>query len=407
MTEVILMQLIDKYLPYWPVIAASLLFLALGLWWRLTSARAMELAPKDPDWVKNYRAGGFPLRRMLPARPKLRIWALLIVLLVAGAFAAGKLVNMGMIYVQNPGAFYLSRYTILKILLYVVGACAVYLLLNLLFDSGWISLPGALLFAVSAARGHGEGCFLAVSLLFLLLYLRAEKPGFPAELLYLCAVLCLAALAALQPGLIWIFLFYPPVHWYKLRAQRRERKLRGGILVLALLAALLIWALTLAAAAMLQRFLWFGFHLSALKPLVNPGELLRTGQVFLRYVREALFTRPSPGITVDLMVDAPLFGFGFWGLCAAWRLAKKRRDARGVFVLLVLAALLIAWVLTGRYALSLALSLTAACVLREADLGKKRWPVIVLTLAAALWSVGIQIAAWFVPLCEGLVERLV
>ena len=61
------MQLIDKYLPYWPVISASLLFLVLGLWWRLSAARAMELAPKDPSWVKNYRAGGFPLRRMLPA----------------------------------------------------------------------------------------------------------------------------------------------------------------------------------------------------------------------------------------------------------------------------------------------------------------------------------------------------
>ncbi len=401
------MKLIEYYLPYWPVIAASLLFLLLGLWWRLAAARAMELAPKPAGWVKNYRAGGFPLRRMLPEHPKLRFWALLLVLVIAGAFAAGRLVNLGILYLQKPGAFFPSRYAILMILLYAGGACAVYLLLNLLFDSGWISLPGALLFAASAARGHGEGCILAVSLLFLLLYLRAEKAGFPAELLYLCAVLCLAALLAIRSALIWLCLCYPPVHWYKLRCQRRERKLRGGSLVLALLAALLVWALSLALAAVLLRFLWFGFRLSALTSLANLKTLQRTGLLFLQELRGGLFQRPGLGLTVDLMVDAPLFGLGFWGICAAWRLAKKRRDARGVFVLLVLAALLVVWLLTGRYILSLALCLTAACALREADLGKKRWAVVMLTAAAIVWSVGIQIAAWYIPLTRGLVERLV
>ena len=400
------MQLIDKYLPYWPVISASLLFLVLGLWWRLSAARAMELAPKDPSWVKNYRAGGFPLRRMLPAHPKLRVWALLIVLLVAGAFAFGRLVNLGVLYAQAPFAFLPSRYAVVLIVLYLIGACAVYLLLNLLFDSGWISLPGALLFAISAARNHGEGCMLAVSLLFLLLYLRAEKPGFPAELLYLCAVLCLAPLFAAAPALIWLCLFYPPVHWYKLRFQRRERKLRGGSLVLALLSALLAWALCFAAAAVFLRFLWFGFRLFALTSLAKPQNLLWTVTAFLGEIRRNLFHAPTLGMTVDLLVDAPLFGLGFWGFFAAWRLAKKRRDPRGVFALLVTAALLVVWLLTGFYALSLALTLTAACALREADLGKKRWAAVVLTAAAALWSVGIQIAAWYLPLTGGLVERL-
>ena len=400
------MQLIDKYLPYWPVIAASLLFLIFGLWWRLSAARAMELAPKDPSWVKNYRAGGFPLRRMLPAHPKLRVWALLIVLLVAGLFAAGRLVNLGLIYQQKPETFLLTRYAVLKIFVCAVGACAVYLLLNLLFDSGWISLPGALLFAVSASRGHAKVCILTLSLLFLLLYLRAEKPGFPTELLYLCAVLCLSAMIASGSALIWLCLFYPPVHWYKLRFQRRERKLKGGVLFLALLAALLIWALCFAGAALLLRFQWFGFRLSALTSLAKPQNLLRTVTAFLGEIRRNLFHAPTLGMTVDLLVDAPLFGLGFWGFFAAWRLAKQRRDPRGVFVLLVTAALLVVWLLTGFYALSLALTLTAACALREADLGKKRWAAVVLTAAAALWSVGIQIAAWYLPLTEGLVERL-
>ncbi len=401
------MQLIDNYLPYWPVIAASALFLVFGLWWRLAAARAMEKAPKNAGWVKKYRSGGFPLKRALPEAPKLRIWALLLVLVIAGAFAAGSLVNAGILYLQRPYLFFPSRYATLMILLYMAGAGAVYFLLNLLFDSGWVSLPGALLFAASAARGHGEGCILVVSLLFLLLYLRAEKPGFPAELLYLCAVLALAPMLALRPGLVWLCLCFPLAHWYKLRFQRRERKLSGGSLALALLTALLAWALCFVLAVALQRFLWTGFHLFAFRGLTQPKRFLRVCLNFIQSVRSAWFRVPTPGMTVDLMVDAPLFGFGFWGICAAWRLAKKRRDARGVFVLLVMAALLVVWLLSGCYVLSLALSLTAACALREADLGKKRWSVVVLTAAAILWSVGIQIAAWYIPLTPGLVERLV
>lgn len=401
------MQLIDKYLPYWPVIAASLLFLMLGLWWRLSAARAMELAPKSAKWVKNYRAGGFPFRRVLPQHPKLRFWSLLLVILFAGAYALGRLANTGMIYLNRPDVFFLSRYTVLMTALYAAGAGAVFLLLNVFFDSGWISLPGALLFAASAARGHAEGCFLAVGLLFLALYLRAEKPGFPAELLYLCAVLALAPMLALRPALVWLCLSFPPVHWYKLRFQRREHKLPGGTLLLALLAALLVWGLCFVLAAVLQRFQWFGFRLSAVLSLSKPARFLSVCKTFLIQLRTKLFTVPSPGMTIDLMVDAPLFGFGFWGICSAWRLAKQRRDARGVFALLALAALLAVWLLTKSYVLTLGLSLTTACVLRDADLGKKRPAVVILTLLGILWYVGIQIAAWYVPLTAGLLERLV
>ena len=402
------MQLIDKYLPYWPILAASALFLILGLWWRLSAARAMELAPKSAGWVKNYRAGGFPLRRALPEHPKLRFWAFLLVLLLAAAFAAGRLANLGMIYLNRPTLFFhYTRYCVLLGFLYTLGAAAVYLLLNALFDSRWVSLPGSLLFLASAARGHGECCFLALSLLFLVLYLRAEKAGFPAELLYLCAVLCFAPLLALRPALVWLCLGFLLAHWYKLRFQRRERKLSGGGLLLALLAALLVWALTAALAAVLQRFLWSGFRLSAVLAMTDPNRFLQTCKSFLEGIRSSLFRLPTLGVTVDLMVDAPLFGFGLWGVCAAWRLAKKRRDARGVFVLLAMAACLIVWLVTGCYILSLGLTLTTACVLREADLGKKRWPVVLLTLAGILWYICIQVAAWYVPLTAGLVERLV
>lgn len=402
------MQLIDKYLPYWPIFAASALFLLLGLWWRLSAARAMELAPKSAGWVKNYRAGGFPLRRVLPAHPKLRFWAFLLVLLLAAAFLVGRLANMGMIYLGRPTVFLsFRRYSILMALLYTLGAAAVYLLLNVLFDSCWVSLPGSLLFLASAARGHGDGCILALSLLFLLLYLRAEKPGFPVELLYLCAVLCLSPLLAVRPALAWLCLCFLLAHWYKLRSQRRERKLSGGGLLLALLAALLVWGLTFGIAVVLQQFMWSAYRLSSVLALLNPSKLLQACNLFLQRLRSSLFTAPMLGMTVDLMVDAPLFGFGLWGVCAAWRMAKQRRDARGVFALLVLAALLVVWLLTGCYTLSLALTLTTACVLREADLGKKRWPVVLLVLAGIVWYVGIQIAGWYVPLTAGLLQRLI
>ena len=183
------MQLFEKYLPYWPVIAASVLFLILGLWWRLSAARAMELTPKSPDWVKRYRDGGFPFRRERLGSPKLRGWALLLVMILAAVFAAGRLANTGMLFLKRPELFFHSRYGILLLLLCAVGGGSVHCLLNTLFDSAWVALPGALLFSASAARGHGEGCFLALSLLLLLLYLRAERPGFPAELLYLAALL--------------------------------------------------------------------------------------------------------------------------------------------------------------------------------------------------------------------------
>ena len=73
----------------------------------------------------------------------------------------------------------------------------------------------------------------------------------------------------------------------------------------------------------------------------------------------------------------------------------------------MLGVLLALWLVSGRYALTLGLVLTAACILRDADLAKKRVPVILLTLAGICWYIVIQVAAWYVPLIPGLVERLI
>lgn len=400
------MELFEHYLPYWPVLAASLLFLVLGCWWRFSAARAMELAPKPISWVKHYRAGGFPFRTELLGRPRLRWWALLLVLLFAAAFTVGRLANLGMIYQGKPSLLFPSRYALFLTLCCSVGAGAVYCLLVTLFDSLWVAMPGALLFAASAAQGHNYGCFLAVSLLFLLLWLRAEKPGFPAELLYLCALLPLAPLLGLRPALIWLLPCFPLVHWYKLIFQRREGRLSGAQLLLSLLAAAVLWACLIPLSAVMRQLIQSNFQLRLLFATLQPQRLLRACRSLLTDIRGSFLTVPTPGMSINLMVDAPLFGFGFWGCCSAWVLSRKRRDARGVFALLTLAALLLAWLLTRTYALTLGLVLCTACVLRDSDLGRKRWPVVLLTATGICWYVFVQLAAWYVPLTAGIVERL-
>lgn len=400
------MQLLESFAPYWPVIAASALFFVFGLWWRLAAARAMELTPKPIGWVKRYRAGGFPFRRELLGSPKLHWPALLLVLLFAAAVSAGRYANDALIYLGRAELFFNSRYGILQLGLYAVGAGAVFCLLNVLFDSRWVALPGAALFAASAVRGHGETCILAVSLLLLFLYLRAEKPAFPAELLYLAAIMTFAPMFALRFALIWLAPCFVAVHWYKLISQRRAQQLSGWQLFFSLLAALAVWVLTLVLTANLNRYLMSGFRTRELLTLLKPEQVLGVFRELAGSGCSGIFAAPMPGMTVDLMLDAPLFGFGFWGCWSAWTLAKKRRDSRGVFVLAVLAVLLVIWLITGRYALTLGLVLTAACILRDADIAKKRVPVILLTLAGICWYIVIQVAAWYVPLTTGLVERL-
>ena len=397
----------DTYALYWPIIAASALFLILGLWWRLSAARAMELAPKELSWVRKRPSSGFPFLQELLQKPGLRWPFLLLTLVLAAAFAAAKLANTGMIYVHAPDLFFRSRYGLVMVLLWCLGGAAIYLSLNILFGSLWVSLPGTLLFLSSAARGHGEACMMAVTLLLVLLYLRAEKPGFPAELLYLAAVLSLAPLLALRPGLLWLFLCLPCAHWYKLIHQRRSFRLSGGQLSLALLLSLLAWVLCLGLAVLLFRFLAFGFQAGQLLIIAQPKRFLNACRLFLTQIPRQLFAAPTPGMTIDLMVDAPLFGFGLWGCCSAWRMAHARRDSVGALVLILLAALLALWLITGRYVLTLGLTLSTACILQDAFLGRKRTMSILLPLAGMLWYIGISVAAWYVPLTVGLQGRLV
>ena len=400
------MNIIDTYLPYWPLFASCALFLALGLWWRLAAARAMEGTPKSAAWVRSYRTGGFPFRRELLGSPRLCWWALLLTLVLGAAFAAFRFVNTWSLYTQEPLRLLGGRYSILMILLCALGAGAVFCLLQLLFGSPWTALPGALLFAASPVRSHGIACLLAVSLLLLVLYLRAEKPGFPAELLYLCAVLSLSPLVALRSAMLWVLPCFPLLHWYKLRAHRRARQLSGGKLLAALLAALPVWALSVLLTPILYRFLMLGFGVRTLLGSLTPERYLRFCRELWQIILSQLLSRPTRGMTICLMLDAPLLGFGLWGCVSAWVSARKRRSVRGVFSLGVLAVLLLVWLLTGTYVLSLGLTLTAACVLHDAELAKKRWIPLSMTLTGVCWCLLLHVAAWYLPLVPGIIERM-
>lgn len=387
------MQLSDALRAFWPVLAAALLFWILGLWWRFYEARAMEQSPKSFEWVKSYRTGGFPFQRKLLGNPKLCIWALLLVLLGAAALCSGWLVNAGVASSGTPGSRFTGSDWLRPLGLCVLGSGAVFCLLTVLFDSPWVSLPGALLFAAASVRSDGTNAVLALSLLLLLLYLRAGRPGFPAELLYLAALLALAPAIAIRPAMLWLLPCFSAVHWYKLLHQLRGRRFSTPKMALAVAASFVVLALTAALTVMLRSGLSSGLFGSAL----------------LQLLRDAVHSFAFPGFVgaADLLVDAPLLGFGFWGCCSAWVLAWKRRDARGYFVLAVLTAQLLLWLATWNGAPILGLTLNAACILRDANLARKRWSALGLPLAGIAWYCFVHIAAWAVPLAAALRERLI
>ena len=393
------MQVSDALRAFWPVFAAGPLFLGLGFWWRFHAAAAMEKSPKPYSWVRQYRTGGFPFLKKWMGSPKLHVWALLCVMAAAGGLFVARLACMGSAGSGEGGSLFAGTGWILPLCMCVMGTGAVYCLLCILFDRLWVSLPAALLFAAAAIRSDGANAMLAVSLLLLLLYLRTERSGFTGELLYLAAILAFAPAVALQPAYLWLLPCFPPVHCRKLLHQLRSRKLSGTGMILFPLLGLALFALCAALGAVLRPLL------TGEKPLSEAAALIPA----LRDLAwEALncFSFPTLAGAVDLLIDAPLLGFGFWGCCSAWILARKRRNIRGSTALAVLAVQLLLWLLTWRCVPILGLTLTTACVLRDADLGGKRLTALLCPLAGLVWYCFIHLAAWLLPLSAELLERL-
>ena len=401
------MKLLHKYLPFWPIFAATAVFFLLGLWAYLVSERAMERSPKPREWVRRYRRTGFPCRpEMLPAG-RVSVPALLGVVLFAILYQLLIRANSFYLFTARLELPELSLYTILVLAASAVGAAAVYLSLHVLYYSTFAAFWGSMLFAASPLYTHGVVSLLACTFLFLLLYLRAEKPGLPAEFLYLAAALFLALVIAVCPPAVWLVPVLAAAHVYKLIWQAGTRRLSLPGLILILPVTLVCWLVFAVLAALVRQFIFAGFPVDKLFSLLTVRYLRWCCSWLLFDTRRYLFTLPRLGLFVNPMLDAPLLGFGFWGAVSAVGMVAKRRSARGVIALAALLALGLTWFFTARYLLPLGFAITVGALLKNADLGKRKLSASLFCGLGLLYDFGILAAAWALPLYIDLVCRLI
>ena len=390
---------------YLPVMAGCFLFLVLGLWLRVTAARAAELKPKSLEWVRNYRSAAFPFRKEAFGTPRMQ-WTILLAVLAFAALASWfAMLNASKAFSQSLTEAYSTRYIVPRLLVHAFGSAAVYLLLETLFDSAWAALPAALLFAASPIRGNGGSCFLAAALFLLLLYLRMERKDLLGEVPYFAACLLFAPMIAMMSGMIWLAVGFVAAHWFKLLHYYRTGSLSVRNLIGAVVVAAIVWLLTLFLATVLYWFVLMGFRFSALFSTLKPSKLFAVLSMILSGSVNC-FKMPTTDMVVALLMDAPLLGFGFWGCFSEWILGVRRRNARGAFVLILCAALVLFWLITGSCQLTLPLALAAGGILADAELGKKRWICILMAATGICWYLFLQIGAWSIPLAADVLNRL-
>ena len=390
---------------YLPVLAGCFLFLGLGLWLRFAAARAAELKPKSLEWVRNYRSAAFPFRKEVFGTPRMQ-WTILLAVLAFAALASWfAMLNASKAFSQSLTEAFSTRYVVLRLLVHAFGSAAVYLFLETLFDSAWAALPAVLLFAASPIRGNGASCFLAAALFLLLLYLRMERKDLLGEVPYFAACLLFAPMIAVMPGTLWLAVWFVTAHWYKLLHYYRTGSLSVRNLIEAVVVAAIVWLLTLFLATVLYWFVLMGFRFSALFSTLKPSKLFAVLSIMLSGSVNC-FKTPTSSMFVALLMDAPLLGFGFWGGFSEWILGVRRRNARGAFVLIVCAALVLFWLTTGSYQLTLPLALAAGGILADAELGKKRWICVVVAATGICWYLFLQIGAWSIPLAADVLNRL-
>lgn len=400
------MRIFENYGSYWPVLVPAVCFLLLGLWLWLVSERAMEAAPKQLRWISEYRRPGFPFRAERMPFPPLRWPAVVAVALIAAAWQGLILLNTGFAIFHSWTALNPTRYTWMLMLVAALGTAAVYALLQLLYESGFSAFLGALLFAISPTDSQGPTCLLAIALLLAVLYLRAEKPGFPAELRYLGAILALCLGLSVCAPMVWLIPALIAVHLYKLIWQLRNNRIGVGPAALSLAAALVCWIVCLYGASVVRLFILTGGSVSALRKLISAAP---SGAVF-RSLRRAvgieMTVTPGLGRLVDPLIDAPLSALGVWGAVSAAGMACKRRNPRAVLVLIVAALLGLVWLLSARWLLPLGLALTLGAMLRNAELGNKRVLAVIPVAIGALYDIWILLATWGLPLNAELTRRL-
>ncbi len=400
------MEGFQLYLSYWPPIVGTLVFLLLGLWFWLMSSRAAEASPRQLSWVKHYREGGFPLRAEAIPAPKFSIPGAAAVFFGAALFALLYQCNAGWSLARSWTLFLHSRYAIMRILTAALGATAVWLLVRTLFGSRLTGAMAAVMFLTAPRTDYEHNCLLAMSLLFLLWYLRCEKTGFAAELLYLAGALCYSLTLALWPGLIWIAPFVIALHWYKLRWYLRNNRLRFGRAMLYGAAALVFWALFIVIAALMRRFLHSGFLLRELTGLLTPTRIRWACSELAAAIPDDILKAPRPSLLLNPIMNAPILCFGFWGLIRCLSQLRKRGSVRAFAILLVALVFGLTWLLTGYHVLVLPLLLGAAWLIRDAVTGRKIAEAVCFCMLAVLFHLFMAVGSWWLPMTTELRLRM-
>lgn len=411
--------------PYLPVLIASAAFLALGLLCFFSAQRALERSRKQLSWVKRHGDGGYVFDRA--AFPDARadwlgVFGVAVFALVTAMFCSvvrSLYVGGGGIRAQiaarSPlvlGFSWLGKlfslYALLNICLCVLGAIAMYLLLQRLCGSTLISACGSLLAAASFVGSHAAGAMLTVSLLFLVWWLSApQRPLWsPAELLYYAACLSLAAAIALCPVLLVLVPLLIGFRLFKLIGALRRGELSFGGLALCLALSLLVWVLALVAFVLLRGLLYCGLSVSTFMGRMRRfgffGVLKSVCKTSLKYAFVPLM---RSRILLPLM-DAPLLGIGGLGAVSALLLWTRRQDARAKLVLPILGAALLPWLLGDVSVLGVPLTLCAALLFHNFVRGGRKLPVILLTLLGICYYLGFYFLAHYLPLSESLIIRL-
>ena len=400
------MRIFETYGSYWPVLVPAFCFLVLGFWLWLVSERAMEAAPKQLRWISEYRRPGYPFRAERMPFPPLRWPALVAVALIAAAWQGLILLNTGFAVLRTWTLLSPTRYTWILMLVAALGTAAVYVLLQILYESGFSAFLGAMLFALSPTDSQGPACLLAIALLLAVLYLRAEQPGFPAELRYLGAILALCLGLSVCAPMAWLIPALVAVHLYKLIWQLRNNRIGVGPAALSLAAALVCWIVCLYGASVVRLFVLTGGSVTALRKLISAAPSGAVFRSLRRAIRIEITVMPGLGRLVDPLIDAPLSALGFWGAVSAAGMACKRRNPRAVLVLIAAAVLGLVWLLSARWLLPLGLALTLGAMLRNAELGSKRVLAVIPVAIGAVYDLWILLAVWGLPLNAELTRRL-
>ena len=392
------MQIIEKYSSYWAPLGGTLLFLLLGLLLWRSASTAAERSEKSIDWVRQYRKGGFPFSAETLSAPPIRWVGVVLVFLIAACFAVLYQMNSSQILVHNFFSLLSSRYAITRMVLSALGGTAVFLLVRTMFGSPLTGFLGMLLFCTAPRPDCEQNCLLAISLLFLVLYLRSGKAGFPAEFLYLASVLFFVLCLALWPGLIWLAPVLLVLHWYKLGWFTRHDELAVGWLLLSLLAALAAWAIILGVCALLRVFLHAGFRFYPLRSVDSVQDYSALVREFFLDMQQSLFQKPMRKLLLGPMMAAPVLGLGFWGLISAITQLRLRRSVPGGMVLVLTLAFAAAWLLTGMNILLLPLTLAACFLIRLAVAGKKTVLALLICLLGIACHVAFALGVWYLPM---------